>query len=105
MCAIACLIAASARAEILSHIEAMTETVAHRGPDGFGHMQLGQVALGHRRLAIVDVSEAGRQPMEFKNLTITYNGEIYNYREQRGAKPGRLHLPHRKRHRSALSRL
>jgi len=65
----------------------MTETMAHRGPDGVGYWvnSAGNVGLGHRRLAIIDLSPAGRQPMsnEDGTLWITYNGEIYNFRELR----------------------
>jgi asparagine synthase (glutamine-hydrolysing) len=63
--------------------------VAHRGPDGEGWetrlSPSGPVALGHRRLAIIDTSEAGRQPFIDSNgrFFLTYNGEIYNYRELR----------------------
>jgi len=66
-------------------IAAMTAAVAHRGPDGFDHHVEGAVALGHRRLSILDLSERGRQPMSSPDgsLTITYNGEIYNYIEIR----------------------
>jgi asparagine synthase (glutamine-hydrolysing) len=56
----------------------------HRGPDGFGLWQDGELTtLGHRRLAILDLSDAGKQPMSFDDLTITFNGEIYNYKELR----------------------
>lgn len=73
----------------------MTNALAHRGPDGEGHWvnNAGTVALGHRRLSIIDLSDAGAQPMqrslfsslegEEKRYTITYNGEIYNYIELR----------------------
>lgn len=61
----------------------MRETLAHRGPDGCGAQFLnhGKVALGHRRLSIIDLSEGGKQPMtnEDGTLWITFNGEIYNY--------------------------
>jgi asparagine synthase (glutamine-hydrolysing) len=63
------------------------DSMTHRGPDGFGHVSLneGSVLLGHRRLAILDPSEDGRQPMTFSDgrLTITFNGEIYNFLELR----------------------
>jgi asparagine synthase (glutamine-hydrolysing) len=63
----------------------MAETLFHRGPDGgsFEEFQLGdvQIGLGHRRLAIIDLSDFGKQPMQWLNLWITFNGEIYNYRE------------------------
>lgn len=63
----------------------MTNIIAHRGPDGDGHYVCGPVALGHRRLAILDLSSAGRQPMEAEDgrWTISYNGEVYNFRELR----------------------
>lgn len=63
----------------------MTEIIAYRGPDGFGHWHNagGQLALGHRRLSILDLSTAGHQPMHYMGLTITFNGEIYNYKEVR----------------------
>jgi asparagine synthase (glutamine-hydrolysing) len=66
-------------------IRRMTDCIAHRGPDGDGYYVEGPVAFGHRRLAIIDLSDAGRQPMtnETGEVVITYNGEIYNYRELR----------------------
>lgn len=68
-------------------IEAMCELLAHRGPDGEGVFVSGEVGFGHRRLAIIDLSEAGRQPMSTPDgrVTVTFNGEIYNYRELRQA--------------------
>jgi asparagine synthase (glutamine-hydrolysing) len=59
----------------------MTRVIAHRGPDGEEFYRSGPVALGHRRLAIIDLSPAGSQPMtnEDDTLWITYNGEIYNF--------------------------
>ena len=66
-------------------IRAMTDAIAHRGPDGEGHYVDGNVALGHRRLAIIDLSPAGSQPMttEDGSLVIVYNGEVYNFLELR----------------------
>lgn len=64
---------------------AMTDALAHRGPDGRGVAELPGVGFGHRRLAIIDLSEGGHQPMRSADgrLLLTYNGEIYNYRELR----------------------
>jgi asparagine synthase (glutamine-hydrolysing) len=68
-------------------ITSMTETLRHRGPDDAGIWQApdGTVALGHRRLSIVDLSVLGRNPMTLRRGAswITYNGEVYNYRELR----------------------
>lgn len=66
-------------------LKGMTEVIAHRGPDGHGHWADGAVALGHRRLSIIDLSEAARQPMQTRDgrYTITYNGEIYNFQDLR----------------------
>ena len=68
-------------------LKAMTRSIASRGPDGDGHWvdAVSGVALGHRRLAIIDLSHAGRQPMASADgsLLVTYNGEIYNYRTLR----------------------
>jgi asparagine synthase (glutamine-hydrolysing) len=66
-----------------SALAAMNAAIAHRGPDGDGeHIEPG-VALGHRRLAIIDLSDAGHQPMFSADgeLVLTFNGEIYNYLE------------------------
>lgn len=64
----------------------MLERMAHRGPDGEGIEADSRVALGHRRLAIIDPSEAGRQPMTDpqRRAWLAVNGMIYNYRELQG---------------------
>ena len=63
----------------------MTDTLYHRGPDGSGIELLenpyAQVGFGHRRLSIIDLSEHGKQPMQFQHLWICFNGEVYNYAE------------------------
>jgi asparagine synthase (glutamine-hydrolysing) len=63
----------------------MTDAIAHRGPDEEGFYIDSFVGLGHRRLAIIDLSPAGHQPMatEDGNYIITYNGEVYNFQELR----------------------
>lgn len=61
----------------------LNDLVTHRGPDGSGIYIDECIGLGHKRLAILDLTVAGSQPMIFKELVITYNGEIYNYLELR----------------------
>jgi len=63
----------------------MTDSIAHRGPDGEGFYIDSFVGLGHRRLAIIDLSPAGHQPMATRdgNYILTYNGEVYNFQELR----------------------
>src|SRR5215213_8770560 len=90
MCGIAGLITSSGKGAIwLSRLEAMTEALRHRGPDDAGIDVIYDadptVIFGHRRLAIIDLSSAGHQPMcdPHTGNWITFNGEIYNYRELR----------------------
>jgi len=85
MCGIAGIVELEGRTPDRSVLAAMTRAVAHRGPDGEGLDIQGPVGLGHRRLAIVDLSPGGHQPMLGANgkLRITFNGEIYNYVELR----------------------
>ena len=66
-------------------LKKMTDIIEHRGPDGEGHWIEGGVGLGHRRLSIIDLSPAGHQPMLTADhrYVLTYNGEIYNFRELR----------------------
>ncbi|MFK0045928.1 N-acetylglutaminylglutamine amidotransferase [Streptomyces sp. NPDC090741] len=69
----------------LAAVERMTDMLEPRGPDGRGAWSQGAVALGHRRLKIIDLSECGAQPMTDTQLGLTavFNGCIYNYRELR----------------------
>jgi asparagine synthase (glutamine-hydrolysing) len=73
--------------ELRHRIAAMTDALAHRGPDGDGLWldAARGMALGQRRLAIIDLSDAGAQPMHSASgkLVVTYNGEIYNFRALR----------------------
>lgn len=82
MCGIAGFVAWDGRPADLGVIREMTGRLRHRGPDGEGLHLDGPVALGHRRLAIID-PEGGTQPFPSPDGTawITFNGEIYNYRE------------------------
>lgn len=66
-------------------LKRMTDIIAHRGPDGDGYYTHGPVGLGHRRLAIIDLSQAGLQPMgnATGDIIISYNGEIYNFQQLR----------------------
>jgi asparagine synthase (glutamine-hydrolysing) len=63
----------------------MTDIIAYRGPDDHGYYTDSSVSLGHRRLSIIDLSQAGHQPMSDKegSVTIVFNGEIYNFKELR----------------------
>ncbi len=63
----------------------MTDAIAHRGPDGEGFYIDSFIGLGHRRLAVIDLSPNGHQPMvcDGKRVAITFNGEIYNFQEIR----------------------
>lgn len=76
----------------------MTDAIAHRGPDGEGAYCDGGVGLGHRRLAIIDLSPAGQQPMATADgrYVLIYNGEIYNFQELRVQLEGRGHRFHSK---------
>ncbi|MBK7762521.1 MAG: asparagine synthase (glutamine-hydrolyzing) [Bacteroidetes bacterium] len=73
------------RSSDLSVLKKMNDTLYHRGPDGEGlelfTNEFATIGLGHRRLSIIDLSEAGKQPMQYKHYTITYNGEVYNFDE------------------------
>jgi asparagine synthase (glutamine-hydrolysing) len=66
-------------------VMAMCDAIAHRGPDAAAYYSRGPLALGHRRLSILDLSEAGTQPMASHDdrFVIVFNGEIYNYLELR----------------------
>jgi asparagine synthase (glutamine-hydrolysing) len=89
MCGIAGIFAyrADAPGVELEELRAIRDAMRRRGPDGSGEWLAsdGRVALGHRRLAIIDLSERGQQPMSTPDgsLVVTFNGEIYNYRELR----------------------
>jgi asparagine synthase (glutamine-hydrolysing) len=82
MCGISGFVNVSKIESELTIINKMNDTLSHRGPNGQGHYIGEGFTFGHRRLAIIDLTEAGHQPMHFLDrYTITYNGEIFNYLE------------------------
>jgi asparagine synthase (glutamine-hydrolysing) len=85
MCGIAGLININGEPVSPVILKRMTDTIAHRGPDGEGLWIEQNIGIGHRRLAIIDLSPAGHQPMISADhrYVLSYNGEIYNYRELR----------------------
>ncbi|HEX8333807.1 MAG TPA: asparagine synthase (glutamine-hydrolyzing), partial [Segetibacter sp.] len=86
MCGIAGIISTNTNIVRQTTLQQMTDAIIHRGPegDGFWINKSGTVGFGHRRLAIIDLSPAGAQPMHYMDrYTITYNGELYNYIELR----------------------
>jgi asparagine synthase (glutamine-hydrolysing) len=85
MCGIAGIVGSMASAELAQE---MAQRLRHRGPDGEGVWSEPGIALSHRRLAIQDLTEAGRQPMAFGSHVLTYNGELYNHERLRGSLPG-----------------
>ena len=77
-------------------LKKMTDVISHRGPDSEGHLCEGPVGLGHRRLAIIDLSPHGHQPMgnETGDVVIVFNGEIYNFQKLRLELESRGHQFH-----------
>jgi asparagine synthase (glutamine-hydrolysing) len=87
MCGIAGILG---KHERLACVLRMTAAIGHRGPDGEGYFTADGVAFGHKRLAILDLSQAAAQPMRSRDgrWTMALNGEIFNYRELRAELPG-----------------
>ncbi|MER1967970.1 asparagine synthase (glutamine-hydrolyzing) [Castellaniella sp. GW247-6E4] len=85
MCGVAGIVDLKGRSVQQVELERMADAIAHRGPDGAGYWTNGPVGLAHRRLAILDLSQAAAQPMISSDgrSALTYNGEIYNYLELR----------------------
>jgi asparagine synthase (glutamine-hydrolysing) len=85
MCGICGVIDFSGAPVAVPELKAMSDAIAHRGPDGEGFFTKENVGFGHRRLAIIDLSPEGKQPRVTPDghLAISYNGELYNYRELR----------------------
>ena len=84
MCGIAGKINLNNKPVNIAEIKKMTDLIAHRGPDDEGQWVEGNVGLGARRLAIIDLTSAGHMPMVYNDrYVITYNGEIYNFESER----------------------
>lgn len=86
MCAISGKIYFTKREVTKTDISKMVHTLDHRGPNDSGIFisEDRKVGFGNNRLAIIDLSQNGHQPMTFQNrYTITFNGEIYNFQEER----------------------
>jgi asparagine synthase (glutamine-hydrolysing) len=85
MCGVAGIINFDKRPVSSVDLKKMTDAISHRGPDGEGHWIDENIGIGHRRLSIIDLSHAGHQPMMSRDsqYILSYNGEIYNYRELR----------------------
>lgn len=85
MCGIAGIFNVDGKPVSVSVLKDMTDVIRHRGPDGEGFWTQSFVGLGHRRLAILDLSPLGHQPMRTDDgrFVISYNGEVYNFREIR----------------------
>ena len=82
MCGIAGIISINSSLISTGRIQKMTDTLVHRGPDAEGQWINSAIALGSRRLSIIDLSNAGNQPMHYLDrYTIIHNGEVYNYLE------------------------
>src|SRR3712207_1599426 len=92
MCGIVGVVGQGAETEA-ARVQRMACALAHRGPDDAGLWCDEQVAFGHRRLSILDLSPAGHQPMAGpgERLWLTFNGEIYNYVELRAELAGLGH--------------
>ena len=93
MCAITGIINYTQNRNIREIVSGMTEALRHRGPDDCGYYIDDEVALGHRRLSIIDI-EGGKQPMfnESGDVVVILNGEIYNYRELRTELEAKGHI-------------
>jgi asparagine synthase (glutamine-hydrolysing) len=83
VCGIAGIFNLNGRPSSEPMVRSMVKQIAHRGPDGEGTYVHNNVALGHRRLSILDISENGKQPMTSKNgeWVVVFNGCIYNFKE------------------------
>ena len=85
MCGLAGVVRWDGESVEREQIQQMTDALAHRGPDGEGHWIGKGVGVGHRRLTVIDLTDAARQPMVSTDgrFVLSYNGEVYNFRELR----------------------
>ena len=86
MCGISGIVSSQFSSDkIIPALLRMNKAIAHRGPDAEGTWNDDYAYLGHRRLSIIDLSDAGKQPLFSydKRYVIVYNGELYNYKELR----------------------
>ena len=85
MCGINGIIDLYKASEHINTINKMNNLLKHRGPDGNGVWNDENIAIGHTRLSILDLTKSGHQPMlsNDSNYVISYNGEIYNFKELR----------------------
>jgi asparagine synthase (glutamine-hydrolysing) len=88
MCGIAGIVGSRASVELARK---MAQRLKHRGPDGEGAWGEPGVAISHRRLAILDLTDCAHQPMVFESQVLSYNGEIYNHQALRASLPGPWH--------------
>lgn len=89
MCGIAGIFYQDFKKDTKPTIQAMTASMVHRGPDAYGYYEDDFISLGHRRLAIIDISEGGAQPKSDNTgrYVTTFNGEIYNFKEVKASLP------------------
>ncbi|WP_276133811.1 asparagine synthase (glutamine-hydrolyzing) [Polluticoccus soli] len=94
MCGIAGIVGNVANDVRTASLQRMSDSLAHRGPDGKGFYADSSIGLAHTRLSIIDLSEQGNQPLfnEDKSLVLVCNGEIYNYKSIRNKLVARGHL-------------
>ena len=94
MCGIAGYINNDGESADLATLKAMSDAIIHRGPDGEGQIVEGACGLAHRRLSIIDLSDASLQPMVSANgrYVMVYNGELYNYAEIRDVLAAKGHI-------------
>jgi len=92
MCGISVIYDLGSKEITQSEIEHLNLSIKHRGPDNSEFWKNGKCALAHRRLAIIDLDERSNQPFRFGNYIITFNGEIFNFKELKSELENKGHL-------------